>query len=219
MHKIRLSPEDRACASQPHGIQSAGGLDPAACPTASLLIAQLGTAHRKRIATHLLSLPAGDRRLRFGYTVSDTSLAAYVRSLRFSRDAAFGGFDEEGRLLAFAHLAFDADQHSAELGLSVAPEARRRGVGLALLDRAATHARNRGRDSLVLAYVPENEALASLARRAGMQMMHDPIEPRAYLSLEAATPTSVLQEAFGEAIAALDLGFRVGNAASPPTSA
>jgi ribosomal protein S18 acetylase RimI-like enzyme len=219
MHKKLLSPQDRACASQPQGTQSAGGSDPAACPTASLLIAQLGTAHRKRIAAHLLSLPAGDRRLRFGYTVSDISLTAYVRSLRFSRDAAFGGFDEEGRLLAFAHLAFDADQHSAELGLSVAPEARRRGAGLALLDRAATHARNRGRDSLVMAYVPENDALASLARRAGMQMTHDPVEPRAYLSLEAATPASVLQEAFGEAIAALDLGFRVGNAASPLTSA
>ena len=219
MHKRRLSPEVRACAWKPHGFQSAGGSDPTACPTASLLIAQLGTAHRKRISAHLLMLPAEDRRLRFGYTISDTSVAAYVRLLRFSRDAAFGGFDGEGHLLAFAHLAFDSDQHSAELGLSVAPVARRRGVGLALLDRAATHTRNRGRNSLVMAYVPENEALASLARRAGMQLTHDPVEPRAYLSLEAATPASVLQEAFGEAIAALDLGFRVGNAASPPTSA
>ncbi len=123
-------------------------------------------------------------------------------------------FDEAGRLQAFAHLAFDADQHSAELGLSVAPEARRRGAGLALLDRAAAHARNRGRTSLMLAYVPENEALASLARRAGLQMTHDTVEPRAYLSLEPATPASLLHEAFGEAIAAIDLGFRVGNAAS-----
>ncbi len=166
-----------------------------------------------------MSLPAADRRLRFGYTLSDASLQAYVRSLRFSRDAAFGGFDEDGHLRAFAHLAFDSDQDTAELGISVAPEARRRGIGLALLDRAATHARNRGRSFLEMAYVPENEALASLARRAGMQMSYDPVEPRACLSLGAATPASVLQEAFGEAIAALDLGFRVGNAAVTTTSA
>lgn len=184
-----------------------------------LLIAQLGPSHRPQVASHLLSLPPEDRRLRFGYTIGDRSLLAYVRSLRFSRDAAFGGFDDEGQLQAFAHLAFDDDQQSSELGLSVAPAARRRGAGLALLDRAAAHARNRGRHSLVLAYVPENEALASLARRAGMTLTHDPIEPRAYLSLEAATPASVLQEAFGEAIAAIDLGFRVGNAAALPTSA
>lgn len=184
-----------------------------------LLIAQLGPSHRRQIASHLLSLSPEDRRLRFGYTIGDASLLAYVRSLRFSRDAAFGGFDEQGQLLAFAHLAFDEDQCSSELGLSVASAARRRGAGLALLERAAAHARNRGRQSLMLAYIPENEALASLARRAGMTLTHDPVEPRAYLSLEAATPASVLQEAFGEAIAAIDLGFRVGNAAALPTSA
>ena len=59
-----------------------------------------------------------------------------------------------------------------------------------------------------MAYMPENTAFASLARRAGMQIVFDPIEPsRPHLSLEPASPASMLQEAFGEAIAALDLGF------------
>jgi RimJ/RimL family protein N-acetyltransferase len=218
MHNMSLPDNARSQASSPQGAPPVPCLDPAEGPTTRLLIAQLGPAHRKRIAAHLLSLPADDRRLRFGFLISDSSLLEYVRTVRFNKDAAFGGFDEEGRLCAFAHLAFDADQHSAELGLSVAPEARRRGAGLALLDRAAAHARNRGRNSIVLVYVPENVALASLARRAGMQVTHDPVEPRAYLSLEPATPASVLHEAVGEAIAAIDLGFRVGNT-TLPTSA
>lgn len=219
MHKSRPQCTESTEPPCPRGGRTESGLESGTDTASGLLIAQLGPSHRRQVAAPLLSLPPDDRRLRFGYTIGDTSLLAYVRSLRFIRDAAFGGFDDQGRLQAFAHLAFDEDQHSSELGLSVSPVARRRGAGLALLERAAAHARNRGRHSLVLAYVPENEALASLARRAGMTLVHDPLEPRAYLSLEAATPASVLQEAFGEAIAAIDLGFRVGNAAAPSTSA
>lgn len=219
MHKTSPHRIESIVPPRQQGGRKEFGLESGTATASGLLIAQLVLSHRRQVAAHLLSLPPEDRRLRFGYTIGDTSLLAYVRSLRFIRDAAFGGFDDQGKLQAFAHLAFDGDQLSSELGLSVSPVARRRGAGLALLDRAAAHARNRGRHSLVLAYVPENEALASLARRAGMTLTHDPVEPRAYLSLEAATPSSVLQEAFGEAIAAIDLGFRVGNAAAPPTSA
>jgi len=219
MHKKHLHRAESIKPPRPQDGGTKWGMQSGTASASGLLIAQLGPSHRRQVASHLLSLTPEDRRLRFGYTIGDTSLLAYVRSLRFSRDAAFGGFDDQGQLQAFAHLAFDEDQSSSELGLSVAPAARRRGAGLALLDRAAAHARNRGRHSLRLAYVPENEALASLARRAGMTLTHDPIDPCAYLSLEAATPASVLQEAFGEAIAAIDLGFRVGNAAARPTSA
>ena len=218
MHKRHLHRTESTDPPRPQDDGAKSRVESGIASTPGLLIAQLGPSHRRQVASHLLSLTPDDRRLRFGYTIGDTSLLAYVRSLRFSRDAAFGGFDDQGRLQAFAHLAFDEDQSSSELGLSVASAARRRGAGLALLDRAAAHARNRGRHSLRLAYVPENEALASLARRAGMTLTHDPIDPCAYLSLEAATPASVLQEAFGEAIAAIDLGFRVGNAAARPTS-
>jgi GNAT superfamily N-acetyltransferase len=183
------------------------------------LIAQLGPGHRKHIESHLRSLPVDDRRLRFGHAISDASLAAYVRRIRYHRDAAFGAFDDSGTIRAFGHLAFEADGDAAELGISVDPAVRKQGVGLALLERAAAHARNRGHTRLVMAYLPENTALASLARRAGMQIVFDPVEPRAYLSLEPASPASMLQEAFGEAIAALDLGFRLNNDPARTTSA
>jgi GNAT superfamily N-acetyltransferase len=183
------------------------------------LIAQLGPGHRKHIEFHLRSLSIEDRRLRFGHTISDAVLGAYVRRIRFHRDAAFGAFDDSGVIRAFGHLAFEADGEAAELGISVGPAARKQGVGLALLERAAAHARNRGHTRLVMAYLPENTALASLARRAGMQIVFDPVEPRAYLSLEPASPASMLHEAFGEAIAALDLGFRLNADPARTTSA
>lgn len=177
------------------------------------LIAQLGAGHRSRVQAHLRELTLQDRYLRFAHVISDDAIGAYVRQIRYGRDAAFGAFDDAGELHGFAHLAFTSGGDPAELGLSVSRCARRQGVGLALLQRAAAHARNRGERLLMMVYVPENTALESLARRAGMHVAPDPAEARAYLALPPATPESLLREAFGESVAAIDLGFRLGAAA------
>jgi hypothetical protein len=80
-----------------------------------------------------------------------------------------------------------------------------------LLQRAAVHARNRGAAHLMMTYLPENDALKQLAERAGMQLIPDTDEPRAYLSLDAPTPASLMDETFSEMLAAIDLGFRIAN--------
>lgn len=178
------------------------------------LAAQLGPHHRARVLQHLRNLPEHDLWLRFGYAVTDDALRAYVRKLHFSRDAIFGIFDEAADLLALGHLGFDKNVSSktAEFGLSVLPRARRRSFGLRLLQRAAVHARNRGATQLMMTYMPENEALKHLAERAGMQLISDVYEPRAFLSLEPPTAASLMDETFSEMLAAIDLGFRVANA-------
>ncbi len=180
----------------------------------SPLVAQLGPHHRARVLQHLRTLSAHDLWLRFGYTVTDDALGLYVRRLHFSRDALFGIFDEAAELLALGHLGFDknAQSRTAEFGVSVLPDARRQGLGLRLLQRATMHARNRGATQLMMTYLPENDALKQLAQRAGMQLVPDSYEPRAYLSLEAPTAASLMDETFSEMLAAIDLGFRVANA-------
>lgn len=177
------------------------------------LVAQLGPHHRGRVLQHLRALPAHDLWLRFGYAVTDEALRLYVRKLHFSRDAIFGIFDEAAELLALGHLGFDknASSKTAEFGLSVLPCARRWGFGLRLLQRAAVHARNRGAAHLMMTYLPENDALKQLAERAGMQLIPDTDEPRAYLSLEPPTAASLMDETFSEMLAAIDLGFRVAS--------
>ena len=177
------------------------------------LIAQLGPHHRGRVLQHLRRLSERDLWLRFGYAVTDDALRAYVRKLHFSRDAIFAILDEAADILALGHLGFDKNtSKTAEFGLSVLPQARRRGFGLRLLQRAAVHARNRGSTHLVMTYVPENDALRHLAERAGMQLVSDVYEPRAYLSLAPPTAASLMDETFSEMLAAIDLGFRVANA-------
>ena len=178
------------------------------------LVAQLGSHHRGRVLQHLRALPPHDLWLRFGYAVTDEALRLYVRKLHFSRDAIFGIFDEDAELMALGHLGFDsgASSKTAEFGVSVLPHARRRGLGLRLLERATVHARNRGATHLMMNYLPENEALKHLAERAGMHLVPDVEEPRAYLSLDPPTAVSLMDEAFSEMLAAIDLGFRVAHA-------
>lgn len=178
------------------------------------LVAQLGSHHRERVLQHLRALPPHDLWLRFGYAVTDEALRMYVRKLHFNRDAVFGIFDEAAELLALGHLGFDKSHSSktAEFGVSVLPHARRRGLGMRLLQRAAVHARNRGATCLVMNYVPENDALKQMAERAGMHLVADTEEPRAFLRLEPPTAVSLMDETFTEMLAAIDLGFRVANA-------
>lgn len=182
----------------------------------SPLIAQLGAHHRDRVEAHLLRLSEADRRLRFGHQISDELLARYIRSIQFIRDAAFGAFDESGNLLGFGHLAFgDAE---AEFAVSVEGHARGRGVGRALLARAAEHARNRGHKVLTMVFMPENSALAALARSAEMYIVCETAECRAHLALQPGTTESLLHEAWGEAIASIDLGLRLGRQPALATS-
>ncbi len=178
------------------------------------LVAQLGSHHRGRVLQHLRALPPHDLWLRFGYAVTDEALRLYVRKLHFSRDAIFGIFDEAAELMALGHLGFDsgASSKTAEFGVSVLPHARRRGFGMQLLRRAAVHARNRGATRLIMNYVPENDALKQMAERAGMHLVADAEEPRAYLSLDPPTAVSLMDETFSEMLAAIDLGFRVAHA-------
>jgi GNAT superfamily N-acetyltransferase len=175
--------------------------------SAPALVAEVAPARRDSILAHLLELDAGDRRLRFGLTVSDDSIRKYVQSIDFRRDVALGVFDQRGRLIGFGHLGLCAEG-PAEFGLSVRRAERLRGIGGLLLQRAARVAAARGYTALVMFYVAENGPLARVALRAGMQLTPDLQEATAVLALPVAAPGALLRLALDEAVNSLDLGFR-----------
>jgi GNAT superfamily N-acetyltransferase len=119
----------------------------AASRTVMVPIRSLGANHRERIASHLKRagrtrpLPAvwlcRQRR-------ADPPLR---RQLDFERDEIFGIYNRRLELIAMAHLAFSAEpicKACAEFGVSVLKQARGRGYGARLFDRAVMHARNEG---------------------------------------------------------------------------
>jgi len=167
---------------------------------------ELSRLERGKLLTHLLALGAEDRRLRFGLPVSDDAIADYVARIDFGRDAVFGVFDDELNLAGAAHLA-RAEAH-AELGISVLPAHRGRGIGGALLERAHTHARNWGIGTLFMHCLTENAAMMHLARKQGMRIAAASGEADAHLALAPASPASIAQAMLAERVGLFDYALK-----------
>jgi RimJ/RimL family protein N-acetyltransferase len=171
-------------------------------------IRSLGAGHRRRIAAHLLALDAHDRYLRFGYSASDDQIQRYVDGLDFDQDDIFGVFNRRLELIAMAHLAFMPHEPDApagaEFGVSVLKQARGRGYGARLFDRAVVHARNEGVELMFIHALSENTAMIRIARNAGATLERAGSETEAYLRLPPATLDSRVSELLHEQVAQAD---------------
>jgi RimJ/RimL family protein N-acetyltransferase len=96
----------------------------------------------------------------------------YLRWLRHHSDAAVFVAEENGAIvgrLSIARDAHPASEHVADLGLMVAREFRRRGIGTALMEEAERWARGLGVRKLELHVFPHNEAAIALYKRLGYE--------------------------------------------------
>ena len=94
----------------------------------------------------------------------------YLRTVRRHPDAAVFVAVDGGRIVARLSVARDphpASAHVADLGLVVAAEHRRRGIGRLLLDTAVTWARGTGIRKLELHVFPWNEPAIRLYETFG----------------------------------------------------
>lgn len=194
--------EERASAAPP-----ARHVQPVMVP-----IRSIGPSHGERIATHLLALSPHDRYLRFGYSANDEQIHRYVDGLNFERDEIFGIYNRKLELIAMAHLAHSTDPNlksCAEFGVSVLAQARGRGYGSRLFDRAVMHARNNGVDMMFIHALSENTAMLNIARKAGATIERDGSESEAYLKLPPADLDSRMTEMVEEQIAQTDYRLKV----------
>ena len=209
------SPESRPDLPTPVPASSASPHPPAAAnekrPARTWVpIRSLGPRHRERVLAHLLALDERSRYLRFGHQASDAQIARYVDTLDFENDEVFGIFNRRLELIAMAHLAYRrADPArgrpaSAEFGVSVLPQARRRGFGSRLFEHAMLHARNRGVVSIFIFALSENTAMLKIARDAGATLQRDGPEFEAWLALPPDSLASHLDEFLGDRAAELD---------------
>jgi GNAT superfamily N-acetyltransferase len=174
-------------------------------------IHRLNESARAALLAHFLALPTQDQRLRFGSSISPEGIAAYVDKIDFDRDALFAVQDDRLALVGVAHVAFGDDL--AELGLSVLPAHRGNGVGGALFERAATHARNRFMPSLFMHCLKENAPIIRMARRFGMDIVTDIGDADAHLDLPPASPASITEEFVTDRLALYDYALKAHAAA------
>ena len=180
-------------------------------------IKELGEGERTLYLAHLLALGEQDRYLRFGSPLSDAAIEAYVSRIDLANDTIFGIFDDGLDLAAAGHFApiagqsDDESEHlrpSAEFGLSVAANARGRGLGTALFLRAAAHARNLDIGMLFMHCLSENRAMMRIARKAGMEIHQTHGEADAYLALEPGDIASAIEEGVQRQIALFDFAVK-----------
>jgi putative acetyltransferase len=96
----------------------------------------------------------------------------YLRAIRRYRDAAVFVAETPTQIVARLSLGRDphpASRHVADLGLMVAADHRRRGIGRTLLDQAVAWARESGVRKLELHVFPHNGAAIALYDRFGFR--------------------------------------------------
>jgi len=171
-------------------------------------IRELSRLDRPALEPHFLALGGEDRRLRFGIPINDDAVRAYVACIDFERDAVFGVYDDALHLIGAAHVA-RSDGH-AELGVSVLPGHRGRGIGGALLARAHLRARNWGVRALFMHCLTENGAMMHLARKQAMEIVVESGEADAWLRLPPADASSHFGEVFAQRVALFDYALKQG---------
>jgi RimJ/RimL family protein N-acetyltransferase len=169
------------------------------------LVHVLGAADRDALHHHFAQLDIQDLRLRFGRLPDPEWLRRYVDGIDVARDAVIGVRDG-GELAGVTHVAlFDG---AAELGLSVLPGHRRRGIASAMFDRGVLHARNRGVVELFMHCLSENQAMRHIARKAGMRILVEGTDTDAWIELPPATPFTLGQERVAQQLTLVDLTLR-----------
>lgn len=162
----------------------------------------LSSRHRAALQRHFLRLDSADRRLRFGSVLSDAALRTYVQRLDFIDSDVLGVFDDRLRIIAAIHIAYDGE--AAEMGISVSREARGKGIGNSLFERATNRLVNRFVRTVTMHCLRENTAVMHLARKHGMHIEREGSEADACLKLPRATPESMVSEWFVDRLAEFD---------------
>lgn len=186
------------------GLKVAGGAASAKSNEHGLVpIRALNARYRRRIAEHMIALPSQDRYLRFGYIATDEQVQKYANGLDFERDEIYGIFNRQLQLIAMAHLAILSDPKNpncAEFGVSVSADARGKGLGTALFERAILHARAERIDMLFIHALSENAAMLKIARKAGAIVESFGGEVEAHLQLPAQAFTDRVESAVKDAV-------------------
>ena len=146
-----------------------------------MTIRRMTRANRRGLTSHFLSLNAEDRRLRFGNPIADDAVHAYVARLDFKRDGVFACVDSRRRIVGTVHTTLT--DGAAEIGLSVLPCGRGKGLGTHLFERAAAFACESGVHRINMHYLSENRAIQHIAVKAGMQIRSHSGESDAYLAV------------------------------------
>lgn len=154
---------------------------------------------KEQLKTHLLKLQGEDRRLRFGAVVTDAIIEKYVDDS--IGDVWFGCFDDQ--LISACHVA--VTNNEAELGCSVDKEYRGAGLAQVMFDRAVTHIRSMGIETVYMHCLTENQAMKHIAKKNDMTLVSSYGETDATVKVQPATAVTRFRDAYMDRLALYDI--------------
>ncbi len=140
-------------------------------PTRENILTRIVALHvprdRQALEAHFAALDSEDLRYRFCGSIKPDGLTHYLDQLVRPDAPSFGIFADTA-LIAVCQLGQSGSE--LEVGVSVLPAFRRKGLAKALLDYSARHARERGLRTLLIHTLMDNTPMLTLARRLGMRI-------------------------------------------------
>lgn len=157
---------------------------------------QLGDSDKEAYVEHLKRLDPACRRQRYHRAMSDAGLEARAEQVFADRDIHLIGWFKNGALRGAAEVALIRRPGTveAEAAFAIEAEHRRKGVGRALLRRAALNARNCGASRIHIATERDNRAMLRLAMASGATFEVVDTEAHGVLSAEPRTVFSLCLE-------------------------
>lgn len=132
-------------------------------------IVQVHPAHdRRALEAHFAALSNADLSNRFCAAVKPEAVKEYLDQLSLTGVHSYGIYNHRLALVAACQLAGTAE--CLEVGISVVPAYRRKGLARALLHWSARYARARGFKALIIHSLADNVPMLSLARNFGMSV-------------------------------------------------
>ncbi|MDB5947511.1 MAG: family N-acetyltransferase, partial [Ramlibacter sp.] len=139
-----------------------------------LLIRPVRPQDGEQLKAFYAAASATDMRLRFFLSRREVPLSEVARfsQIDYDREMAFVALSpaadpDSGRIVAEVRAVCDPDNVGAEFAVQVASSFQGRGLGLALMNKMVRYLRERGVSEITGECLPENSAMAALARRVG----------------------------------------------------
>jgi len=154
----------------------------------SLQVRPIRPEDATRLSDFYATAPLQDMRLRFFLArreVPRSELARYSQ-IDYDRDMTFVALDPgTGAMAGEVRAVCDPDNERAEFAIQIASTWQGKGLGRALLTKLIDYVRQRGTQELWGECLSENQGMATLARRLGFEVRHQPGVMRLTLPLAA----------------------------------
>lgn len=148
---------------------------------------------------HLERLAPEDRHRRFHGGIGHEALRLHAEKVVKDPHRRVFGWFYEGLLRGAAEVSLpDEEPRVAECAVAVEPEAQRKGVGSALMERAILYARNHGAQRFIVLTSRENQPMIKLGRKFGLSFESDGGEMEGAVTPQPLSPYSLFLEAAEE---------------------